>query len=177
MITHSIKKSFTLQLMGHQPHLPGRGRTFLLDGPKVDSQTALDDYIKEKSWAKLGTFLCFDHTGVITDRHQIHIIAGIERNFNNVPKPYNGYDKEPKCYRIICCNLHNGVTTWDRLDSLPGFRVLRKEELEKWVDTNDNLQDNLKLWQGQNGVEFPTRSNTEGPSVQGDSVSPGVGEV
>lgn len=174
MITHSIRKTYLPPLMQNQSRLPGR-RTFLLSSPDINSQSTLDDYLNARPWAKVGTFLCFDHTKNLDALHQIHLIVSVQRDYDKLIKPYNGFDKDPKAYRIINMNLQSGgMSMWDRMDSIIGFRILREDEIDRWINKNDHLQNNLQLWARQNGVELPQRSNTQGPEVQGDSLPPGV---
>lgn len=162
MLTHTIKISKDVQYPvvyrpgGYQP-IPQWGNKQL-----VNNQNELDEYLKNNPWVKKGTFLTFGHHTRVGDLHGMHFIADVTTDYDQLPKP-TPYTKDlpPRLIRVVCCNINEqGVSTWDRIDNITGFRVMDKDEQDRMI--NDHVRDRIQLWKKQNGYKEDQPSQTDG---------------
>lgn len=161
MLTHTIKISkdthYPVVYTGqHSNYYPNNTKVL------VGNQQELDDYLKEHSWVRPGLFLCFTHANEVRDVYSVHFIADVVTDYDKLSRPgaYNR-DAPPKIIRVVCCNItEGGVSSWDRLDNIVGYRVMRDDEVARMVD--DNLRHRIQLWKDQNGYKENQSSQTDG---------------
>jgi hypothetical protein len=162
MLTHTIKISKDVQYPvvyrpgGYQP-IPQFGSK-----QQVNNQNELDEYLKTNPWIKKDTFLTFGHHSSVSDLTSVHFIADVITDFDQLLKPTQyTRDLPPRLMRVVCCNINeHGLSTWDRMDNISGFRVMQQDEIDRIV--NDHVRNRIQLWKEQNGYKKDQPSQDNG---------------